>query len=77
MNTLLCDGPESIHHHLSLALARNPHLARRNVACEMRDGRVVLRGVVNSFFQKQMAQESIRLLAGESEIENLLEVTWA
>ena len=42
------------------ALERNPYLARRNLRFETEAGRVTLRGVVNTYFQKQMAQESLR-----------------
>ena len=39
-------------------------------------GRVTLRGVVNTYFQKQMAQESLRHVDGVHEIANELEVCW-
>jgi hypothetical protein len=32
---------------------------------------------VQSFFQKQMAQEAIRRIAGVEQIDNHLEVMWA
>ena len=37
---------------------------------------MTLRGTVGTFFQKQMAQESLRRVAGVSEIANELEVCW-
>jgi osmotically-inducible protein OsmY len=58
------------------ALARNPHLASRSLRFETESGRVTLRGVVNSYFQKQMAQEAIRHIDGVHEIANELEVSW-
>ncbi len=58
------------------ALERNPYLARRNLRFETSDGRVTLRGVVNTYFQKQMAQEAIRHVDGVAEIANELEVCW-
>ena len=39
-------------------------------------GIVVLTGKVNSFFQKQMAQEAIRRVDGVEKIDNQLEVDW-
>jgi len=36
----------------------------------------VLRGVVSSYYQKQMAQEAVRRLQGVEGIENHLEVDW-
>jgi len=52
----------------------NPYLNRRRLHCEANDGHVVLRGEVRTFFQKQMAQESVRNVDGIVSIENCLEV---
>jgi osmotically-inducible protein OsmY len=59
------------------ALERNPYLARRNLRFETEQGRVTLRGVVGTYFQKQMAQETLRHVEGVDEIANELEVSWA
>jgi osmotically-inducible protein OsmY len=59
------------------ALDRNPYLSRRTLRFETQEGRVILRGEVGTFFQKQMAQESLRQVEGIDEITNELEVTWA
>jgi len=59
-----------------LAIRENPHLTRRDFQCEEEDGRVVLRGVVGSYYQKQMAQEALRRIDGVHQIENHLEVCW-
>ena len=56
------------------ALERNPYLARRSLRFETMEGRVTLRGVVRSYFQKQMAQEALRHVDGVREITNELEV---
>ncbi len=56
------------------ALEGNPHVARRRLRFETCEGRVTLRGVVGSFFQKQMAQEALRHIDGVHEITNELEV---
>jgi osmotically-inducible protein OsmY len=37
---------------------------------------VTLKGVVSSYFQKQMAQEALRNVDGIHEIANELEVSW-
>ncbi len=37
---------------------------------------MVLKGTVNSYFQKQMAQEAIRRVDGVELIDNQLEVNW-
>jgi osmotically-inducible protein OsmY len=59
------------------ALTSNPHVPKLAVRVEAAEGRVVLKGCVRSFFQKQMAQEAIRRIDGVESIENLLEVNWA
>lgn len=58
------------------ALSTNPYLPGRQVEVEANEGRVVLKGSVKSFFQKQMAQEAIRRIDGVETIDNLLEVNW-
>lgn len=62
---------------ISAAIAVHPHLKRRNLRFETQQGHVVLRGIVNSYYQKQLAQETVRRLAGVDSIENHLEVDWA
>lgn len=58
------------------ALEQNPHVARRNLRFETQQGRVTLRGVVGTYYQKQMAQEAVRSVEGVEEIANELEVCW-
>jgi osmotically-inducible protein OsmY len=56
------------------ALQTNPYVNGRLLRFETEGSRVVLKGNVKSYFQKQMAQEVIRKVAGVEEIENCLEV---
>lgn len=58
------------------ALQQSPYLTNRKLRFEAQQGRVVLRGTVNSYYQKQMAQEALRRLEGVHHIENQLEVAW-
>ena len=58
------------------AIERSPYLSRRDLLCETDQGRVILRGRVQSFFEKQMAQETVRQVEGIVSIENCLEVDW-
>jgi osmotically-inducible protein OsmY len=58
------------------ALERSPHIPRRKLRIEASQGRVVLRGTVGSYFQKQMAQEALRQIEGVDAIENQLQVNW-
>ena len=70
----MIDTESPLNERVFCALERNSHLSRRNLRFETEEGRVTLRGVVNSYFQKQMAQESIRHIHGVEEIQNELEV---
>jgi osmotically-inducible protein OsmY len=67
---------QTFESRLHSAISSNPYLAGRHVRFEAEEGRVVLRGVVNTYFQKQMAQESLRRVEGVREIENELTVMW-
>ena len=58
-----------------VALESNPHVSMRSLRFETESGRVTLRGMVGTYFQKQMAQEAIRRVDGVAEIRNELEVT--
>ncbi len=69
--------PSSLDALISTAMAAHPHLKQRKLRFETQHGHVVLRGVVNSYYQKQMAQEAIRRVEGVQSIENHLEVDWA
>ena len=68
---------ESLDTLISSAISEHPHLKRRKLRFETHEGRVVLRGVVGSYYHKQLAQEAVRRLAGVHAIENHLEVDWA
>jgi osmotically-inducible protein OsmY len=59
------------------ALMTNPHVPSHQVRVEAEEGRVVLKGNVTSFFQKQMAQEAVRRVDGVQQIDNLLQVNWS
>lgn len=72
MNTTPIEVPLS--DKVLVALERNPHLHGRTLRFETESGRVTLRGVVRTYFQKQMAQEVVRRVDGVDEICNELEV---
>jgi osmotically-inducible protein OsmY len=61
---------------ISSVMSAHPHLKQRKLRFETQQGHVVLRGVVNSYYQKQMAQEAVRRVEGVHSIENHLEVNW-
>lgn len=64
----------SLAERLDSAIQTNPYFFARKWRFETEGGRVILQGPVSSFFQKQMAQEVVRRVAGVERIENQLEV---
>ena len=56
-------------------LHRMPHFLGGNVRAELNDDEVVLKGIVASYYQKQLAQESVRSIHGIRRVKNELEVT--
>lgn len=67
----------ALEDRVQTAIAANPYLVGRNLRFEAESGRVRLRGVVRSYYQKQMAQEALRHVPGVAAIENELEVAWS
>jgi osmotically-inducible protein OsmY len=61
---------EQVHHVLS----RSPYFAGRSLRVEVENDSVTLRGVVGSYYQKQVAQETLRDIDGIDCIQNELEV---
>lgn len=53
---------------------REAGVAIDDLACIFRDGQLRLSGSVKSYFEKQLAQESVRNLPGLSLIQNELQV---
>lgn len=62
---------------MSNAVIHNPHLKQRQVHFNNDNGRVTIQGSVESYFEKQMAQEALRKIKGIESIENQLEVIWS
>jgi len=55
---------------------KSGYAALRRLSCHCDGQRLIIRGQVGSYFEKQMAQASLRDLAGELEIVNEAEVNW-
>lgn len=68
---------EQLHERIHLTLSRDPHVGGRPVRFDLIDRDVVLTGSVRTYFQKQMAQESLRGIEGLGRIVNQLEVVSA
>jgi osmotically-inducible protein OsmY len=67
---------QPLQQRIEMALSMNPYLPGKRVYFRADQGQVTLSGRVSSYFQKQMAQESIRRVQGVEQIQNLLEVSW-
>ena len=67
-------APPEIEEKISSLLSRDLRLARREIYGHVEEGRLVVRGWVGSFFEKQLVQEALRRLDGVREICNELEV---
>ena len=64
----------SLADRVDIALVTNPYLTGRTLRFETDGGRVILRGRVGTWYQKQMAQELVRRVEGVELIDNCLEV---
>jgi osmotically-inducible protein OsmY len=62
--------------HAAQAIQFHPHLKQSSVNVHNENGTFVLSGTVDSFFEKQMAQESLRALPGVQTIDNSIRVAW-
>jgi osmotically-inducible protein OsmY len=71
---IACD--EQLEGRVQRALQCHPNLTNGRLTSETNDGRVTLRGVVTTYYQKQIAQELMRSIEGVREVVNHLEVTW-
>ena len=63
-----------LNHQVHFVLSRDPYIGRRDVTYEVIDQDVFLSGCVTTYYQKQMAQESLRKIEGISRIVNQLSV---
>lgn len=68
------DSAHSVDDMLRRAISRVPQFFGPDVNVGMADEGIVISGVVGSYYHKQMAQESLRGLAGASRIHNRLSV---
>jgi BON domain-containing protein len=58
-------------------LRASPYLSLRRVSCLRRQGRLVLRGRVPTYYVKQLAQSIVRSICPEREIVDQIEVVAA
>ncbi len=70
-------SPSALAERVDTALELCPYCLRDGMDFETEEGLVVLRGEVQTYYQKQMVQETVRRLDGVDQIENHLIVNWA
>ena len=63
-----------LHNRVEMYLRNAPELFRQTIGCQCREGVVILRGHVDSYYQKQLAQEISRRIDGVKIIINRLVV---
>ena len=69
---------EQLHQQVASAIQKSSHLNSRRLRYEAAgDGKVILHGTVASYFEKQLAQETIREVDGVGQIDNLIQVSWS
>ena len=68
------DQPHSLRELVHNRLAGNPFVISRSLTINVNEDEVTLRGYVPTYYQKQLAQESIRNIEGVRTIHNELEV---
>lgn len=73
----MSDAAGPLAERIDTAIHGSPYLMGHTVRIEMRAGRVVLRGVVPSYYQKQIAQEVVRSVEGVERVDNQLQVDWS
>jgi len=56
-------------------LLHNPYLALKTISCEYRDGNLILRGCLPTYYLKQVAQATVASVEGVERIVNLIDVT--
>jgi hypothetical protein len=56
------------------ALRNSPYLVLRNVSCECRDGVLILRGCLPTYYLKQVAQAVVGPVDGVRQVVNEIEV---
>jgi osmotically-inducible protein OsmY len=64
----------SLQQQVGRAIRHSPYFSAKRVRFETVDDQVILEGVVSTYFQKQMAQETVLRIDGIRQIENRIQV---
>ena len=78
MNRLtIIDNPENlgtIAKAAMVCLQASPYHVLRRISCDCKDGVLTLKGNLSSFYEKQMAQETVSSVEGTIQVVNQIEV---
>jgi hypothetical protein len=61
---------------LRSAMRRSPYRALHELVCDVEEGGLVLRGIVRTWYLKQLAQEIARKCLSSGRFVNAIEVRW-
>lgn len=68
--------PEDLKQKIEQAILRTAEVDAKNIQVDVRDGRVVLKGKVHSWFEKEEAKREAWLAPGVREVVDNLEITF-
>lgn len=68
------DRPHELREIVQAAINRNGYFAFSRVNAEVLDNNIILTGSVETYYQKQLAQETVRKVADSVNIENQIQV---
>ena len=63
-----------LNHRVRLCLSTATHAVLRGLVVEVNQQTVILSGTVGTFYEKQLAQEIVRHVAGVRQVVNLVQV---
>jgi hypothetical protein len=69
------NSPATMEEAARSRLAKAGYHSLRMVTCQFRQGKLILRGQVPTYYQKQLAQESLRALTDAGRIVNEIKVS--
>ena len=64
----------TLEERVDVAVDQSPYLDGQEISIDRPSQRIVVRGVVTSYYEKQMAQETLLRIDGVECVENRLEV---
>jgi hypothetical protein len=69
-----CDQVPGLAELAESRLRCNSYLALKNVSCEYQQGRLILRGLLPTYYLKQLAQEVVARIDGAIQVVNEINV---